>query len=46
VMSEAHVNGLALVTQEAQDVAERYCESMRASGLVATVEPAGPGGAA
>lgn len=46
VMQEAHRNGLALVTQCAQEVAERYCESMRLSGLIATIEPAGPSGKA
>ena len=42
VMQEAHSHGLALVTQCAQEVAERYCESMRNSGLIASIEPAGP----
>jgi ATP-dependent Clp protease adapter protein ClpS len=43
VMHEAHLHGLALVTQETQETAERYCESMRNSGLTASIEPAGAG---
>lgn len=41
-MQEAHINGLALVTMCAQEVAERYVEGMRMNGLIATLEPAGP----
>ena len=44
VMQEAHHNGLALVTVCAQDKAEEMCEGMRNSGLIATIEPAGPDG--
>lgn len=44
VMQEAHINGLALVTTCPQEEAERYCEGMRNSGLVSTVEPAGSSG--
>ena len=44
VMQEAHFNGLALVTECAQDEAENICEGMRNSGLISTIEPAGPGG--
>lgn len=46
VMHEAHMNGLAMVTQCAQEDAEKYCEGMRNSGLISTVEPAGPSGGA
>lgn len=42
VMQEAHINGLALVTMCAQEVAERYVESLRLNGLISTLEPAGP----
>ncbi|EFN54094.1 hypothetical protein CHLNCDRAFT_31972 [Chlorella variabilis] len=44
IMQEAHINGLAMVTQCAQDKAELYCESLRLNGLIATIEPAGTGG--
>lgn len=43
IMQEAHVNGLALVAQCAQDQAELYCESLRLNGLISTIEPAGGG---
>ena len=39
VMQEAHFNGLALVTVCSQELAESYCEGMRNSGLVSTMEP-------
>ncbi len=42
-LQEAHINGLALVTMCAQEVAERYVESLRLNGLISTLEPAGPG---
>lgn len=45
IMQEAHHNGLALVTQCAQDKAEEMCQNLRANGLISTIEPAGPGGA-
>ncbi|KAK9809072.1 hypothetical protein WJX72_008894 [[Myrmecia] bisecta] len=45
VMQEAHLNGLALVIQCAQETAEQYCEAMRSAGLISTLEPAGSGGA-
>ncbi|GAB4814171.1 hypothetical protein N2152v2_001217 [Parachlorella kessleri] len=40
-VNEAHINGLALVTMCAQEMAEVYVESMRLNGLIATLEPAG-----
>lgn len=43
IMQEAHVNGLALVAQCAQEQAEQYCESLRLNGLISTIEPAGGG---
>lgn len=43
-MQEAHYNGLALVTMCAQEQAEQICEGMRNSGLISTIEPAGPSG--
>ncbi|PSC67178.1 ATP-dependent Clp protease adaptor containing [Micractinium conductrix] len=43
IMNEAHLNGLALVAQCAQDQAELYCESLRQHGLISTLEPAGGG---
>eukprot|EP00803_Ostreobium_quekettii_P004954 evm.model.scf_2980.2 EVM.evm.TU.scf_2980.2 scf_2980:12014-13822(+) len=38
-MQEAHINGLALVTCCAQEMAETYCQSLRNNGLTATMEP-------
>jgi ATP-dependent Clp protease adaptor protein ClpS len=43
IMQEAHVNGLALVTQCSQEKAELYCESLRLNGLISTIEPADGG---
>lgn len=36
---EAHLNGLALVTCCAQEVAETYCQGLRNNGLTVTMEP-------
>jgi ATP-dependent Clp protease adaptor protein ClpS len=44
IMQEAHINGLAMVTQCSQDKAEEYCENLRLNGLISTIEPAGGGG--
>ncbi|KAI7837781.1 hypothetical protein COHA_008410 [Chlorella ohadii] len=44
IMQEAHMNGLAMVTQCSQDKAEQYCENLRLNGLISTIEPAGGGG--
>lgn len=41
---EAHMNGLALVTACAQEIAEEYCEQLRGAGLIASLEPDGGGG--
>lgn len=42
-MQQAHQYGLACVITCGQDEAEKYCEGLRANGLVSTVEPAGSG---
>ncbi len=39
VMTEAHVNGVALVVACAQDDAERYVENLRLNGLISSLEP-------
>jgi len=45
VMQEAHMNGLALVTCCAQELAETYCQGLRNNGLTVTMEPdSGPFG--
>lgn len=39
IMMEAHVNGIALVITCALEHAEFYCESLKMSGLISTIEP-------
>jgi ATP-dependent Clp protease adaptor protein ClpS len=39
IMMEAHTNGLALVITCAQEHAEFYCETLKAHGLMSTIEP-------
>ena len=43
-MEEAHTNGVGVVACVDQPTAELYCERLRGSGLIASVEPAGGGG--
>ncbi|MBD2465306.1 ATP-dependent Clp protease adapter ClpS [Oscillatoria sp. FACHB-1407] len=39
IMMEAHTNGIALVIVCAQEHAEFYSESLKAQGLMSTIEP-------
>ena len=39
IMMEAHTNGIALVITCALEPAEFYCEMLRNSGLISTIEP-------
>jgi ATP-dependent Clp protease adaptor protein ClpS len=39
VMQEAHIYGIALVTECSQEQAETTCEGIRNSGLICTIEP-------
>lgn len=39
IMQEADAFGVALVIVTTQEQAENYCNSLRANGLVSTVEP-------
>lgn len=39
IMMEAHMSGLALVITCAQEHAEFYSETLKANGLVSTIEP-------
>lgn len=41
-MQQAHMYGMACVIACPQQDAEKYCEGLRANGLIATIEPAGP----
>lgn len=45
IMNEAHLSGMAVVIQCPQEDAENYCDSLRGSGLISSIEPAsGKGG--
>ncbi|MGG6293164.1 ATP-dependent Clp protease adapter ClpS [Leptolyngbya sp. AN02str] len=39
IMMEAHTNGVALVITCAQEHAEFYCDTLKAHGLISTIEP-------
>ncbi len=39
IMMEAHTNGIALVITCALEPAEFYCETLKNSGLISTIEP-------
>lgn len=39
IMMEAHTNGLALVITCAQEHAEFYSETLKANGLISSIEP-------
>ena len=44
VMEEAHTRGVGVAACVGQPTAELYCERLRSSGLIASIEPAGKGG--
>ena len=39
VMQEAHMYGIAFVTECSQEKAEEFCEGIRSGGLICTIEP-------
>ncbi len=40
IMTEAHVNGMSCVIVCGQEDAETYCQGLRGSGLISSIEPA------